>query len=1115
MEKGLNISKMGYMSNSPDRFNPYNIIPSNRITMNSVPFPVFGIDNLGNEQIMMPGGEYWFPGSSVFEIPMKQQGGATRSDSLALLQNAQTVEDYYLQHPGRYQLQRVTPVTDPNAFWQGLSDAERAYYSQQNVKKPRALTSKGEIQRFGPDVHDAVVYSAPTSIDYKIPGSGGAFQQYEQASHVIDTRAPMTLYNPKINPQAMTFYKNVEKGDPLEGDVIQIGTYDPLAVTPWDMLDEKERQERVEKYGTSGTPYEDGTPVPETWHIKGPARPPKRTTPDPDRSVVDNLNAMGEDSSFANRKKLYEQSGGTEPYKGTSDQNTALNKWLQDGRPSADKPTDDIVEVTEPVETVDPEDMTIIPEGDPTAVSSNMTGASTTGGKRTGNFVEQPKKPKEIIKQKPGAWYRDEQGNLKQWWPESETDTRPPGQEVILSQKYGGAMSKNKGPVPTINAGDIIYPFMPTMNMGGDWMEQAKKDFKRHTKSHFKGDTALQNYDTEKIIDERNDVMTNFLSNNAMRAVAMEEADNAFAMMNTFMQMGGSFGFNPNAYNQNMYAMAGNFQPSLNQSFQDFYQRSMGLMENANPYYESMKGGGKFKYQEGGESDDSSHFTYKHEPGYTYTDGSMAMGKGIRWMPDNTYVDPQGNVITEDEVRNILHGSGSSSGMDDPQANSEYLKNKYYSGEGITDESGNVFRSSDMTGGSNNAGNNRSNNNVGNTGNNAGSFGGTGSPAGFGFGTPMFGGYRAGNYQGNPNMNAGYTPTYASPGYGGGYGGYIPGQSPYGYFPMNRTPHFKLKGSGPMFSGVPGINFDPTTTFLKDYEYKGRLFGQGPRKIKMTFGHGEMPMTGGSGTGTSFSPQIGESYGTNQTLDAYVESQMDPTLYSKMLEGDASPEDIAEFNRQYQQLEQDYSNRGINQARSPITGTDIKPKFGTKVKNWMQERQAEKDRKRRKKHPEEFFETAVHPDLRQFGGGVETAQNASQATAYDNPDAYGDESTLIWKRKMGINPEEAVAWGITGLDALSAFREAQDRSKMEQKYKERMFSDALFQPIQAGNVSRGDYDPNTGMFRPDQQVPVQFTGYNVGQIGSPARFQQGGEYMMSDEEIEMIKAMGGKIEYLD
>ena len=68
-------STEGYKRNSLDVNNPYNIIPSGNITMKDVDFPVHGVDNLGNEQMMIPGNDYQFPGDMVFETPMYKRGG--------------------------------------------------------------------------------------------------------------------------------------------------------------------------------------------------------------------------------------------------------------------------------------------------------------------------------------------------------------------------------------------------------------------------------------------------------------------------------------------------------------------------------------------------------------------------------------------------------------------------------------------------------------------------------------------------------------------------------------------------------------------------------------------------------------------------------------------------------------------------------------------------------------------------------------------------------------------------------------------------------------------------------------------------------------------------------
>lgn len=51
------------------------IIPSSKITMKGVNYPVLGVDDLGNSKVMMPGAEYDFPGNYVTEYPQMNKGG--------------------------------------------------------------------------------------------------------------------------------------------------------------------------------------------------------------------------------------------------------------------------------------------------------------------------------------------------------------------------------------------------------------------------------------------------------------------------------------------------------------------------------------------------------------------------------------------------------------------------------------------------------------------------------------------------------------------------------------------------------------------------------------------------------------------------------------------------------------------------------------------------------------------------------------------------------------------------------------------------------------------------------------------------------------------------------
>lgn len=67
------ISISGFRKNSPDKDNDFNVIPSNKISMKGVKFPVHGVDDTGHEIMMMPGAEYKFPGNFVMETPMKNK----------------------------------------------------------------------------------------------------------------------------------------------------------------------------------------------------------------------------------------------------------------------------------------------------------------------------------------------------------------------------------------------------------------------------------------------------------------------------------------------------------------------------------------------------------------------------------------------------------------------------------------------------------------------------------------------------------------------------------------------------------------------------------------------------------------------------------------------------------------------------------------------------------------------------------------------------------------------------------------------------------------------------------------------------------------------------------
>lgn len=173
------ISTEGYRSNSPDRFNPYNIIPSGNISMQNVPHPVFGMDNMGTQQMMYPGGEYQFPGQTVFELPMRRMGGKGKyqqggNTSPALTrgyvdsvfnanQNLNWVNRY--THPDNY-----PKINNPDGSY-----STHMMVSSDNMVYPTIVQgSDGKLIKLNPD--DAYNYAQKTGTFIKFPDEKDAIE---------------------------------------------------------------------------------------------------------------------------------------------------------------------------------------------------------------------------------------------------------------------------------------------------------------------------------------------------------------------------------------------------------------------------------------------------------------------------------------------------------------------------------------------------------------------------------------------------------------------------------------------------------------------------------------------------------------------------------------------------------------------------------------------------------------------------------------------------------------------------------------------------------------------------------------------------------------------------
>lgn len=121
-----------------------------------------------------------------------------------------------------------------------------------------------------------------------------------------------------------------------------------------------------------------------------------------------------------------------------------------------------------------------------------------------------------------------------------------------------------------------------------------------------------------------------------------------------------------------------------------------------------------------------------------------------------------------------------------------------------------------------------------------------------------------------------------------------------------------------------------------------------------------------------------------------------------------------------------------------------------------------------------------------------------------DPYNQGSSKSIFRDPRVPRNMEPLANKVIAGIDSLTAFF----NNKNKTNYDWMQGADNQFNVMNAGD--RGDYDINSGMFRPNSMVPVQFSGYNV-----PYNYEEGGEYYMDEKDIELILKSGGEVKYLD
>lgn len=195
-----------------------------------------------NDQIKMRKTHFKFAEGGFEGDPLKKVDVATAADSAFVADRANQVHNFYIRNG--YSVEDKVEVS-PSLF----NDLR---LERENIKQRLSRPESRDQNNYNSHPIDTNTRRAISYNDYTTYKEGQhKFGQREMATGVINMQAPMSYYDDRIMPQYAIYY--------LKGDYANVPTYDKLAVTPWGKLTEDQKLKRLQKFGSSGTPFEGQT----------------------------------------------------------------------------------------------------------------------------------------------------------------------------------------------------------------------------------------------------------------------------------------------------------------------------------------------------------------------------------------------------------------------------------------------------------------------------------------------------------------------------------------------------------------------------------------------------------------------------------------------------------------------------------------------------------------------------------------------------------------------------------------------------------------------------------------------------------------------------------------
>ena len=146
------------------------------------------------------------------------------------------------------------------------------------------------------------------------------------------------------------------------------------------------------------------------------------------------------------------------------------------------------------------------------------------------------------------------------------------------------------------------------------------------------------------------------------------------------------------------------------------------------------------------------------------------------------------------------------------------------------------------------------------------------------------------------------------------------------------------------------------------------------------------------------------------------------------------------------------------------------------------------------------FSNYIKDEGLKLKGQQEHLKDPETGSMYTGPEKELDVTT---KNRPGFDNEAMANWSIAGINTLAGGLEQGQNAKNEKQLANLQLADNAFMATPANAQSRGDYDPNSGMFRMDQMNPVQFPG-GMGYSAYGGSFQDGGMQDQAAPQQEQI-----------